>query len=281
MIDLHAHTTASDGTLSPTQLVHLARDRGLSALAVTDHDTVGGVAEAMAAAAVCGVELVPGIELSVDYPHGELHLLGYLLDYQDPAFLHQLAFIQESRFNRNGLMLRRIQEHGFNITQEEVEAEAGGGQIGRPHFARALIRKGYAYSVPDAFERFLAAGRPLHIPKVRLDPEAAIRLIHEAGGLAVIAHPKFLNFPNAEALERELERLKGLGLDGLECYYRMHTAYETELFLGIAQRLSLLVTAGSDFHGLFGDEPVLGLVYQGRAGDDALLEALKQSAARR
>jgi len=280
MIDLHAHTTASDGTLTPTQLVHLARDRGLSALAVTDHDTVDGVAEAMEAAATCGVELVPGIELSVDYPHGELHLLGYLLDFQDPEFVHQLTSIQENRFNRNGVMLRRIQEHGFDITRQEVEAEAGGGQIGRPHFARALIRKGYATSVPDAFERFLGTGRPLHVPKVRLDPEAAIRLIHQAGGLAVIAHPKFLAFPTAEALEQEMARLQALGLDGLECYYRMHTQFETELFLGIARRLGLLVTAGSDFHGLFGDEPVLGLVYQGRAGDDSLLIDLKRAAGR-
>jgi len=280
MIDLHAHTTASDGTLTPTQLVHLARERGLSALAVTDHDTVDGVAEAMEAAAQCGVELVPGIELSVDYPHGELHLLGYLLDYQDPAFIQQLTNIQENRFNRNGVLLRRIQEHGFDITRQEVEAEAGGGQIGRPHFARALIRKGYASSVPDAFERFLGTGRPLHVPKVRLDPEAAIRLIHQAGGLAVIAHPKFLAFPSAEALELELERLQALGLDGLECYYRMHTQFETERFLGIARRLGLLVTAGSDFHGLFGDEPVLGLVYQGRAGDDSLLADLKRAGRR-
>jgi hypothetical protein len=280
MIDLHAHTTASDGTLTPTQLVHLARDRGLSALAVTDHDTVGGVAEAVEAAAKCGVELIPGIELSVDYPHGELHLLGYFLDFQDPAFIQQLASIQENRLNRNGVLLRRIQEHGFDITRQEVEAEAGGGQIGRPHFARALIRKGYASSVPDAFERFLGTGRPLHVPKVRLDPEAAIRLIHEAGGLAVIAHPKYLAFPSAGALEQELERLQALGLDGLECYYRMHTQFETERFLEIARRLGLLVTAGSDFHGLFGDEPVLGLVYQGRAGDDSLLVDLKRAGGR-
>lgn len=277
MIDLHAHTTASDGTLTPTQLVHLARDRGLAALAVTDHDTVDGVAEAMEAAAQCGIELVPGIELSVDYPHGELHLLGYFLDFRDPVFLEQVTDLQEHRSNRNGVMLRRIQEHGFEITLDDVQEEAGGGQIGRPHFARALIRKGYATSVPDAFERYLGTGRPLHVPKVRLDVEAAIRLVHQAGGLAVVAHPKYLHFANPDALEQELARLRSLGLDGLECYYRMHTIAETDLFLGIARRLELLVTAGSDFHGLFGDAPVLGLVYQGRAGDDALLTALKRA----
>lgn len=280
MIDLHAHTTASDGTLTPTQLVHLARDRGLSALAVTDHDTVGGVAEATEAAEACGIELVPGIELSVDYPHGELHLLGYFLDFRNAAFLAQLADLQENRSNRNGLMLRRIQEYGFHITQAEVEAEAGGGQIGRPHFARALIRKGYASSVPDAFERFLGNGRPLHVPKVRLDPEAAIRMVHSAGGLAVVAHPKYLRFPDLASLEAELARLKALGLDGLECYYRMHTPAETDQYLAIAQRLGLLVTAGSDFHGLFGDEPVLGRIYEGKAGNDALLAGLKHAVGR-
>jgi predicted metal-dependent phosphoesterase TrpH len=280
MIDLHAHTTASDGTLSPTQLVHLARDRGLAALAVTDHDTVGGLGEATTAAGACGIELVPGIELSVDYPHGELHLLGYYLDFRDRAFLEQLETIQENRTNRNGVMLRKIREHGFDLTREEVEAEAGGGQIGRPHFARALIRKGYAASVPDAFERFLGPGRPLHVPKVRLDPEAAIRLVHAAGGLAVLAHPKYLQLPSEVSLVGELTRLQALGLDGVECYYRMHTLAETERYLEIARRLGLLVTAGSDFHGPFGEELVLGLIYQGRAGDDSLLAALKQAVKR-
>lgn len=280
MIDLHAHTTASDGSLTPTQLVRLARERGLSALAVTDHDTVGGLAEAMDAAAERGIELVPGIELSVDYPHGELHLLGYYLDFRDGAFLEQLATLQENRTNRNGVMLRKIREHGFDITREEVEAEAGGGQIGRPHFARALIRKGYAASVPDAFERFLGPGRPLHVPKVRLDPETAIRMVHAAGGVAVLAHPKYLQLPGGASLTAELARLQALGLDGVECYYRMHTPAETERYLEIARRLGLLVTAGSDFHGLFGEEPVLGLIYQGRAGDVSLLAALKRAANR-
>ncbi|MFN3648405.1 MAG: PHP domain-containing protein [Armatimonadota bacterium] len=280
MMDLHAHTTASDGTLSPTELVLLARDVGLTALAVTDHDTVEGVAEAIAAAEKTGLELVPGIEISVDYPHGELHLLGYYVDPQNEAFLSRVTYLQENRANRNQVMVRRMQELGIDVTWDDVLAEAGEGQVGRPHMARALVRKGYATSLPDAFERLVGDGKPLHVPKVRLDPREAIELVHQGGGAAVVAHPKYLGFDTEESLAAEIARLKECGLDGLECYYSQHSEEETERFLRVARELSLVVTGGSDFHGTTKDSVRLGRVYRNRPLDPALLGPIRAAAGR-
>lgn len=276
MIDLHAHTTASDGSLTPTELVTLARDVGLSALGISDHDTVDGLEEAEAASAALGVELVPCIELSVDYSQGEFHLLGYYVDYRDTAFLDRVRFLQENRFNRNGVMLRKMQEIGFALTMDDIAAESGGGQIGRPHMARALMKKGYVASVQDAFDRYLADGKPLHVPKVKLSPAEAIELVHAAGGVAVLAHPKYMEYPTERELADELRRLKDAGLDGLECYYSQHTDAETEQYLRLAREFGLLVTAGSDFHGVSKPDVPLGVVYRGAAGNDVLLTALKE-----
>jgi predicted metal-dependent phosphoesterase TrpH len=280
MIDLHAHTTASDGSATPRELVTLARDLGLQALGITDHDTTGGCAEAVAAGDEVGVDVVPGIELSVDYPQGEFHLLGYYVDYTNPDFLGRVTYLQENRFNRNGVMLRKMQDIGFDITMEDIEAESGGGQIGRPHMARALLKKGYVTSVQHAFDEYLADGKPLHVPKVKLSPAEAIDLVHVAGGVAVLAHPKFMEFPTEEGLSEELGRLKDCGLDGLECFYSQHTEAETHQYLRLAERYGFLVTSGSDYHGVSKPTVPLGVVYQGRAGDPALLAALKEAARR-
>lgn len=280
MIDLHSHTTASDGSCTPTELVSLAVRSGLTALGIADHDTVGGLEEATAAAVAAGLELVPGIEMSVDYPHGEFHLLGYYVEYADPAFVARLRYLQENRFNRNQVMVRKMQDAGLEITLAEIEAESGGGQLGRPHMARALLKKGYVHSVQEAFDRYLADGKPLHVPKVKLSPEEAIELVHGAGGVAVLAHPKYMHFPNPEELDQEVLRLRKAGLDGLECYYSQHTAAETERYLRIASRCGLLVTAGSDFHGVSKPDVPLGVVYNGRGGEPALLAALKVRAER-
>lgn len=280
MIDLHAHTTASDGSLTPAGLVALAGRLGLRAIAITDHDTVEGVAEGLAAGAAAGVEVVPGIELSVDYPHGEFHLLGYYLRYDEPAFRARLHWLQENRMNRNAVMVRRMNELGFAVTLEEIEAESGGGQVGRPHMARALLRKGYVASVQEAFDRYLADGRPLHVPKVKLLPGEAIRLVHEAGGLAVLAHPKYIEY-GPEELAAEVGRLRSLGLDGLECYYSQHTEVETALYLQLAARYGLLITGGSDFHGVSKPEVPLGVVFRGAGAPDELLTRLRAAAGSR
>jgi predicted metal-dependent phosphoesterase TrpH len=280
MIDLHSHTTASDGSCTPTELVRLAKDTGLAALGIADHDTVGGLEEATAAAAALGVELVPGIEISVDYPQGEFHLLGYYVDFRSAAFLDRLRYLQDNRVNRNGVMVRKMQDLGFDVTLDEIIAESGGGQVGRPHMARVLMKKGYVTSVQDAFDRYLADGKPLHVPKVKLSPAEAIDLVHSAGGVAVVAHPKYMEYPTEEELSAELSRLKDAGLDGLECYYSQHSEAETEQYLGLARKFGFLVTAGSDFHGVSKPDVPLGVVYRGTGGEDALLGPLKTAAGR-
>lgn len=278
MIDLHSHTTASDGSLTPAELAALAAGRGLTCLGITDHDTIGGLAEAEQAAAAVGLELVPGVEISVDYSGGEFHLLGYFIDYRNALFLDRLSYLQENRFNRNQVMLRKMRDLGFEMTMADIEAEAGGGQIGRPHMARALLKKGYVDSVQEAFNRYLADGQPLHVPKVKLAPPEAIDLVHLAGGAAVLAHPRYLGFDDPADLEVEIEQLAGAGLDGLECYYSQHSEAQTRLYLEIATRHDLVVTAGSDFHGISKPDVELGTIYQGRAGDSSLLEPLRESA---
>lgn len=280
MIDLHSHTTASDGSMSPEELVQHALRTELSTLAVTDHDTVAGLAAAATAAGECGIEFVPGVEVSVDYSGGELHLLGYFLDYEHPEFLSRLTYLQENRFNRNQVMLRKMHEAGFLLSMAEVEAEAGGGQIGRPHMAQALVKKGYVATVQQAFDEYLADGKPLHVPKVKLDPAGAIDLVHLAGGAAVVAHPKYLGFADESALRAELERLCSFGLDGLECFYSQHSEEETRLYLKLAREYDLVVTAGSDFHGGSKPDVPLGVVYRGAGGPDELVEPLRRAAAR-
>src|SRR5436309_1476351 len=173
MIDLHAHTTASDGSLTPTELVALARKSGLSALGVTDHDTVGGLGEAKGAARAAALELVPGVELSVDYPHGQFHLLGYFVDFTAQPLLDRLQYLQDNRSNRNEKMVALMQQAGLPITMADLEREAGGDVIGRPHMALAMVRKGIVVSTQEAFDRYLADGKPLHLPKVKLGPAEA------------------------------------------------------------------------------------------------------------
>jgi 3',5'-nucleoside bisphosphate phosphatase len=280
MIDLHSHTTASDGSCTPTELVLLAKQVGLSALGVSDHDTTDGLAEASAAAEEQGLELVPGIEISVDYAHGEFHLLGYYVDYRNEAFTSRIRYLQENRFNRNGVMLQKMQAMGFEITMEEIVAESGGGQVGRPHMARALMKKGYVSSVQEAFDEYLADGKPLHVPKVKLAPVEAIELVHSARGAAVLAHPKYMEFPTEEELAAEIGRLKDAGLDGLECYYSQHTEAETQQYLELARRFGLVVSGGSDFHGVSKPNVPLGVVYRGTGAGDELLAALKRAAGR-
>jgi predicted metal-dependent phosphoesterase TrpH len=277
VIDLHAHTTASDGSLTPTELVALARERGLRALGVTDHDTVGGVEEAVAAGRLTGVEVVPGIELSVDYPHGQFHLLGYFIDPRSAVLSDRLTALQENRRTRNTRMLERLQALGLPLTLEDVVREAGGGQIGRPHMALALVRQGVVASTQEAFDRYLADGRPGHVPKLKLPPEEAIPLIHAAGGRAVLAHPYSLRFPDTAAFDVEIARLREAGLDGLEAYYSQHTPEQTARFLALAARVGLLVTGGSDFHGRSKPHVHLGVVHDGQALPDELLEALRGS----
>lgn len=287
MIDLHAHTTASDGSLTPTELVALAKETGLAALGVTDHDTVAGLPEAAAAARDAGLTLVPGVELSVDYPHGQFHLLGYFVDFTHAPLLDRLQYLRDYRFRRNEKMLELMQQAGLPITVADLEREAGGGHpersegsvIGRPHMALAMVRKGLVGTTQEAFDRYLGDGRPFHLPKVKLSPPEAIELLHSAGAVTVLAHPKYLGINDPAALRQELSGFKELGLDGIEVYYSQHTNAETALYAGLARDLGFVVSGGSDFHGASKPHVKLGVVTQGGGTPDWVLDQLRPASA--
>jgi 3',5'-nucleoside bisphosphate phosphatase len=247
-IDLHTHTTASDGTLSPAALVDYARTKGLEALAITDHDTVGGLAEAIAAAARTGFEVVPGVEISAEYPRGTLHILGYYIDFNNTDFLAQLSVLQDARAERNPKIVAKLREQGIDITLEEIEREAETGLVGRPHFAQVLVKKGYVKDAQQAFDRYLKKGSPAYVEKFRFEVKAAIRMIARAGGIPVLGHPVTLNCSTLQ-LETEIAAWKDLGLQGLEVYYAEHDAVQTRLYAELARRYGLVATGGSDFHG--------------------------------
>ena len=249
MIDLHTHTTASDGTFSPAGLVRLAAEKGLTALAVTDHDTIDGIAAARYQADKSGVAFVSGIEISAQFTSdGTMHILGYCLDETNKSFQEALLFLKEARKKRNPGIIDRLNEKGISITLEDVLAESGGGEVGRPHFARALVRWGHAESITDAFERFLAKGASCYVDKSRLSPADSIGLIRLAGGVPVLAHPNSLRLPDEE-LEKTVKELAGWGLMGLECFYPTHTQEDTKRLLAMAKAHGLVTTGGTDFHG--------------------------------
>jgi len=276
-IDLHAHTTASDGSFSPTELIDEAAAIGLAAIAVTDHDTIGGLAEAKIAATAAGVELVPGVELSVEDDGGRFHLLGYLFDPDNDKFASTLTSIRASRAKRNEQMAVKMAELGLPVTMDDVRAQAGdkGEVIARPHFAKALLKAGVVNSVQDAFDRFLATGKPLYLPKEVLTPTDAVALIHDAGGVAVMAHPGLVPLSDSAFVDRLAWLVDNTGMDGIEAYYSQHTPAQTERFLELAGRHNLVVTGGSDFHGTAKPHVPLGIVYQKRSANRQLLHSLK------
>lgn len=248
-IDLHTHSTASDGTMSPTQVVQAAKQAGLCAISLTDHDTVSGLAEAQKAAVYAGIEVINGLEINADYP-GEMHILGYYIDPNCPALQNALATMKEFRAVRNGAMIQKLADLGFPITAKETCALKEDGtleNIGRVHMARVLVEKGCAKDIPQVFDRYLGTGCPAYYAKQRFSPAECIRLIHLAGGLAFLAHPIFI-LPDETSLYHTLITLKSYGLDGVECQYSSHTPSYQALCEQLCDRLSLLKSGGSDFH---------------------------------
>jgi len=249
-VDLHCHSTASDGTLAPSQVVALAVRNGLSALALTDHDTVAGVPEAADAAREGGLDFLCGIEISCDVPKpATMHLLGYGVDPDSPALLGMTKRLIDARNDRNPRIIRKLNGLGVAITMPEVEAEAGGDVVGRPHIAAVLVRKGYASSTKQAFDKFLGQGGAAYFDKERLSSKQAIGLVRQSGGVAVLAHPVQLRTENDAQIERIIKDLKDLGLAGLEVIHSDHDAALVEKYSRLADRYGLLKTGGSDFHG--------------------------------
>lgn len=246
--DLHTHTIASDGSYSPHELIKLASSIGLKAIAVTDHDTMQGIQDAMKAGKEYNLEVIPGLELSVLYRQGDMHMLGYYLS-SSPLLDTVLQEVQQSRAARNPLILKKLSNLGCNIAMDELESLSRGGQIGRPHIAQAMVNHGFVPDTKTAFAMYLKKGGPAYAPKSVLSPERAIEAIHSAGGLAVLAHPFSLHLNRQVELEEIVAELKTLGLDGIECYYSEHEPSFTEMCLLVANKYDLVVTGGSDFHG--------------------------------
>jgi predicted metal-dependent phosphoesterase TrpH len=240
--DLHAHTTASDGLVSPAALAELASERGISIFAVTDHDTTGGLAQAARAAEKLGITFINGIELSTRARFGQTHILGYGIDPSEPQLNEELLALRESRRQRGTVILERLRAIGIDI---EVALPDGEEQsIGRPHVARALVESGHAASIGDAFDRYLAVGRPAFAPRRTLTAECAIELIRAAGGIAVLAHPL-----SVDNLAGRLPHLLASGLQGLEAHYGEYGGEQRNDLARLALSHGLLITGGSDFHG--------------------------------
>lgn len=274
-VDLHAHTTASDGSLSPRELVSAAQAIGLIAVGVTDHDTIAGWDEATAAGATLGVEVVPGVELSTAYEGGRFHLLGYYID-PNSDLIQTLATIQAARAGRNGVILDNLRDLGVPLEESEVRAYAGPqGQLGRPHFAQAMIARGYVATTQEAFDRYLADGKPAYAPKAVLTPEQAIAGIHEAGGVAIWAHPPYRQKLSLNELEARLRDWARWGLDGLEVVYSQYTPEEAGWAATMQNRYGILGTGGSDFHGRSKPTVRLGVTNTGGPVPDEVLTQLK------
>jgi predicted metal-dependent phosphoesterase TrpH len=245
--DLHAHTTASDGLLHPRELVRLAHRLRLAAVAITDHDTVDGVKEALDEGKKLGIEVVPGVEISTLWEGREIHMLGYFINPDDPEFLHKLWELREVRAQRTEMMVRRLNELGIHITLEEVMAKKKGNQsdlnVGRPHIAEVLIDKGVVHSMDEAFDRYLGKDGLAYVTPERIPPQEAIRLIQGCGGVAVMAHPGLAQ------MDELISELAEAGLDGLEVNHPDHPPEDKDKYAAIAERYGLISTAGSDFHG--------------------------------
>lgn len=249
MLDLHTHSTASDGTFTPSGLVGEAAREGVTHLALTDHDGIGGLAEARAEADHLGVAFLGGVEISAEYKPGTMHILGYGFRENDPELSTTLAELRRARDERNPKIAKRLRELGLDVTVDEAAAVAGGKVVGRPHFARVLVEKRLVENTQDAFDRFLAKGKPAYVDKVRLNPTQSVASIRNAGGVAVLAHPNQLKARDAGELEGVVKGLADIGLQGLECFYRDHAGEDEAKFLALAERYNLVPTGGSDFHG--------------------------------
>jgi 3',5'-nucleoside bisphosphate phosphatase len=273
-IDLHTHSTASDGIYSPTELLQRAGDTGLRVLALTDHDTTNGLEEAAQAAAQLDIDFLPGIEINTDIAGGEVHVLGYFPEYQRPAFQGILTVLRDARERRGQRMVELLNERGITIAWERVRAIAQGA-VGRPHVAEALLEAGYVQTIGEAFDKYIGNGCYAYVPRYRLTPEDAVRLIASANGLPVMAHP--LELPGLDELRNWLPDLKKTGMVGLETYYGRYTTQDELALRALADEYDLIPTGGSDFHGPGIHPTPLG----GRYVPYEAVERLKAAAAQR
>lgn len=249
-IDLHVHSSASDGSLTPEEVVSLARKAGLRCFALTDHDTVDGVEPALQYAGKFeNIDVIPGIELSCYYKNREIHIVGLFVNHRDKAFLEELQKLKQAREDRNEKMVQNFVDAGIPITIEELKHGNPNSVITRAHFARVLVEKGVCRNKTEAFDKYLGIGCPFYLPKPKVTPEHVLNLIKQAGGTAILAHPYSYKFSKSE-VETLLDTLIPLGLSGLECYYSTYDDGQIQELRSIALAKNLLVSGGSDFHGV-------------------------------
>ena len=278
-IDLHTHTNFSDGSFSPAALVELAHKKGLNILAITDHDTTDGLAEAMEAAQALPLELIPGIELSTEFQGRETHMLGYFIDPADPQFQARLERLRATRLDRIRHILERLHSLNVEISLTEVEQVAGSGTIGRPHIAQVLIDKGYVKGMKEAFERFLGGRGAAYVRRVVPEAAEIIGWISDAGGIPILAHPYWEGL-NANETVVSCRTMVDQGLRGLEVFYGTFSARQISSNLHLARQFDLLVTGGSDFHGTFKPEISIGTGRGSLNVPSTVMDRLRQAAGR-
>ncbi len=265
-VDLHIHTTASDGKLSPAEIVKKAAGLGLETIAISDHDTVNGIIPALTAACVYPkLTVIPAVELSTDVPSGEIHVLGYYIDYTNQEFEADLTRMRTSRLERAHKIIEKLQNLGIKIDYSRVQEIAGDGTLGRPHIAQAMLEKGYIQEFKEAFNKYIGHGGPAYVERDKLTPAEAVQLIINTGGLPVLAHP--LTAGNVETMIIEL---KAAGLVGMEVYYAAYSFEEVSPLLGLAYKHGLIATGGTDYHGIENNsETIMG-------GVDVPVKAVEQ-----
>jgi predicted metal-dependent phosphoesterase TrpH len=247
-VDLHVHSTASDGKLTPEEVIHKAVSLGIKYLALTDHDSVDGVVPAIQAVkALPHLTFIPGVEVSTDVPEGEIHILGYFIDYARPDLADRLKRFRDSREGRARGMVDKLAKLGINIDYKRVQEIAGDGALGRPHIAQAMLEKGYITTFKEAFDKYIGREGPAYVEREKMTPEEAVVLVLRSGGLPVLAHPFTVKDPEKWTIE-----LKKAGLVGIEAYYKDNTPEVTRATLKMAEKFALIVTGGTDFHGIQG-----------------------------
>jgi len=275
-VDLHLHSTASDGTDDPATVVARAADAGLEVIALTDHDTQEGIEAARAEAAVRGIDLIPGVELSLAYDDGGMHLVVLWLEPGPGPLQDRLLGLQLGRGERNERIVEILCQAGLPLTMDEVLTEAGTGSVGRPHIAAVMVARGYVPDIRVAFDEWLGNGKPAYVSRDRLEPEEAIDLARESGAVPVLAHPHTLGIHTAGEMASMLTRLKAAGLVGLEAIYSSYRQHERDGYVDLARRFDLIPTGGSDYHGAYKEGLSIGTGYGDLRVPDSVIDDLTQ-----
>lgn len=279
-VDLHTHSNKSDGSLSPTALIDEAKSIGLSAIALTDHDTIDGLEEAINHGNEIGVKVIPGVELSTEYMGRDVHIVGLFIDYKNQSFLDHLKKFVDSRDERNRKMCQKLTDAGMPVIYEELIEMFGESVLTRAHYARYMLSKGYIKSLPEAFERYIGDHSPYYVPREKVTPKQGVKLILNAGGIPVLAHPILYKL-GKEALNKLVSELKEYGLVGIEAIYSTYTNADERTIRDLAKKYNLLISGGSDYHGAAKPGLNLGTGYGKLAVPDSVLEEIEKYYAKR